>query len=80
MLLSLQVPHRDRQSHQPVTVPGQNVVIVTFGGGGVVLDDGNEIFAIEDAGDRDKRVSAGQVGDESKRGVAEVGDGDVGFS
>jgi hypothetical protein len=76
MLLSLLVSHRDHQSHQPVTVPGQNV---TFGGSGVILDNGNEIFVIKDAGNRDKCMSAGQVGDKSKHGIAEVGDGDVGF-
>jgi hypothetical protein len=52
---------------------------LVFGGDGVVSDDRNEIFAIENAGDRDKRARTGEIRDEAKSSVTELGDGAVEF-
>ena len=61
-----------------MTVLGQNVVGVV-GRGGFFFDDGDEIVAIEEAGDGDGSAGASEVGDEAKGGVAKLGDGSVEF-
>jgi hypothetical protein len=47
---------------------------------GSILNDGDEVFTVEDAGDGDKGTGMGQIRDKLELGITELGDSAIEFS